>query len=158
MNVINHGVTTMTTVYRMENDEHFGPFSTMDAEEFAQHVSWAKFTKRWDGTPAIETSKTHPHHMIDIPNAEEVNYSDDPFALLFDTLPGLSNWHVAAKDLKQFYHWFPKDSLDYFASLGQHLAVYEVPDGSLMKGKYQVMFNQRSAKLVKVEDLKTIKE
>jgi hypothetical protein len=149
---------TMTKVLRMENDDHYGPFVTMDAAEFAKHVPWAKYTPSEYG-PAIETDDDHPHHMVDIPHAEEVNWEDDPMGLLFgDIAPINSKWKVGVKDLDQFYYWFPKQSLDYFASEGFHLSIYDVPNDSIMKGKFQLMFNSKKAKLVEAEDLKAIKE
>lgn len=138
-------------VLRMENDKGFGPFVASDSAEFVKAVPWAKATKTASGGNAIATDATHPHHMLDVPNAPDTGLD-----MLLTALGIPPVFKVGVKDKAQFLHWFPQSSLPYFESKGFHLSEYQVPDGEVKAGQYQVLFPTQSAKLVKAEPLSQV--
>jgi hypothetical protein len=139
----------MTQVLRMEDGNGLGPFFNQpDPEGMSKAVGWLQPYE--DGVRAASEyeGRTHPHHMLDIPGADVG--SDLMGALL--TLTG-SPWKVGVKDQKQFYHWFPKHSMEFFNEHGYKLGIYDVPKVDIKYGKYQLMFNASKAKLIKEEPL-----
>lgn len=142
------------TVYRMENKDGIGPFISMDPEQFAKHVSWAHLDPN-SPYPAISTDAEHPHHARDV---KGVDLNEEALSRIMLMLGQLNQWRVGVKDKEQFLHWFPKDSLDYFDSLGFRMDEYEVPADKVKHGTWQVMFDSTAARLIAKESLKKLEK
>lgn len=144
----------MTLIYRMEDRHHHGPFSLATAKQYGdraamkmwRHVPWADAGP--DGLAAMD--RTHPHHIRDILGGDDF---DAYMAEFLGLMPLQGNWLVGCRDLRQFYHWFPKQALPDFAHCGLELAIYDCPDCAIKWGRYQLMFDPKQAKLVKREPL-----
>jgi hypothetical protein len=79
-------------------------------------------------------------------NDDEIN----KIMMMFGQMP---TWRTGVKDQQQFLHWFPPQSLDWFAQHGFKLDVYDVPTEAIKWGNYQLLFDSTKAKLVKSEPL-----
>lgn len=145
----------MTRVYRMENVHHQGPFNY---DLLASHPFLAE--RMWRDVPWIEVEPEgalasldgrHPHHLDDVLHvpSDFDGYANDVFGMH----PIAGEWWVGCKDLRQFYHWFPRRALPDFAECGQLLHVYECPDEAIRQGHYQLMFDRKRAKLARTLDL-----
>ena len=139
-------------VFRMENDEGFGPFNMAlnDAPGMVKAVPWLKLSPSGHGVGPKNTwaAMTHPHHMKDIPDTD---LGGDDMGVI-PMLLG-SPWRVGVKDMRQFYHWFPTHSLNWFAHQGFHLSAYEVPKSAVKMGTWQLMFDINKAHLLRTEPL-----
>lgn len=133
-------------IYRMEDNSGLGPFMGSILTQMPDHVPW--LVREFDGVS--DTTGTHPHHMKDCLGWTNGYMVDDIGHLA--TING-STWRVGTDSLSQFYHWFPRSSLSWFASEGYHLAEYDAPASATRRGHYQVMFDAAAAKLEKVEPL-----
>jgi hypothetical protein len=148
-------MTQTIEAWRMENSAGHGPFADMPADprDIVTHVPWMKAMRLSDGNYGIKSDSTHPHHMLDIPEAD---LGGDYFGALAMMLG--SPMKVGVKDKEQFLHWFPKSSLDYFAKHGFKADIYSVPAKDVKFGKYQLMFDSSKAHLVKSETLKELEQ
>lgn len=86
--------------------------------------------------------------MLDIPDANLGGENMGHLAMMLG-----SSWKVGTKDMRQFTHWFPRSSWNYFGKNGFHLSEYRVAPKFVKTGKYQVLFDASHAKLEKTETL-----
>jgi hypothetical protein len=144
-------------VYRMEDAQHRGPFNT---DFLTRDVERAE--RMWDDVPWIEISpfggatsldSTHPHHLDDVLHVSEDfdGYASD----VYHKFPIPGYWLVGCKDLRQFYHWFPKPSLPDFDRCGMFLHVYSCPEDAIKEGRWQLMFDPKRSTLVEERRLGT---
>lgn len=108
----------MATIYRVESAEGYGPYNT-------DQYPWGHYSDMYDLMKAVNLGSAHP-----MPAGDGIemrpDFIDDRFGF---------------ESCDQLRAWFDARTLAGIARFGYQPYAYEVPDGLIVKGGHQLVFD-----------------
>lgn len=126
----------MVTVYRVEEEEGYGPFSVGIQREMDEAILYSRNSRLID---KFESYSEYWHNHLPTPREEG--------------LKGYPFMKCGVIDARTFVTWFPRPIRNMLHQLGFCVVEYEVPDEFVEVGLFQVIFKYSKARKVNTHAL-----